>query len=255
MLAPRMACLVPAPRGLLTRAGHAVHERQGARPASRGYPGPLDTGLSGTGLVADDLYLLAHDDRTGRPLLPPRPLGTGLAGALLAELMLARLIGLRSDTAVVISRDAPSGAVGGHVLLRQIVGEPGPLPVRAWLGFLARTAARDVAARLEQAGYLTPVRSRVPGRPARMVPVNPDWAFAPMLRARSALDPAREVTPYAGVLAGLAAGSGLGFRLVQYQTGAGRSTAEAVAYLSPDLRQLITQTQITVSSAVLSHRT
>jgi len=232
-----------------------MHERRAARPAGRGYPGPLDAGLSGTGLVADDLYLLAHDDRAGRPLLPPRPLGTGLAGALLAELMLARCIGLRSDTAVVIGQDVPPAAVGGHVLLRQIAGEPSPLPVRAWLGFLGRTAARDVALRLEQAGYVTPVRSRVPGRPARMVPVNPDWAFAPMLRVRSALDPAREVTPYAAALAGLAVACGLGFRLDQYQTGVGRSAGDAVAYLPPNLRQLITQTQITVSSAVLSHRT
>src|SRR5206468_4178745 len=173
----------------------------------------LDPGLGGTGLVADDLYLLAHDDRTGRALLPPRPLGTGLAGALLAELMLARCIGLRSDTVVMIAHDAPPTAVQGHVLLRQIAAEPGPLPVTAWLGYLARTAARDVALRLEQAGYLTQMHSRVPGRPGRMVPVNPDWAFAPMLRVRSALDPAREVTPHAGVLAGLAAGAGLGFRL------------------------------------------
>src|SRR6266700_549479 len=123
--AAMMPVLVPAPRGVLTRAGRAVHERRAAGPAGRGYPGPLDAGLSGTGLVADDLYLLAHDDRTGKALLPPRPLGTGLAGALLAELMLARLIGLRSDTAVVISRDAPPAAVGGHVLLRQFAGEPG----------------------------------------------------------------------------------------------------------------------------------
>jgi hypothetical protein len=243
------------PRGVLFQAGHAVHERRSLPLAGRGYPGPLDAGLSGTGLVADDLWLLAHDDRTGRPLLPPRPLGTGLASALLAELMLARLIGLRSDTAVVISRDVPRTAAAGHVLLKLVADEPSPLPVRAWLGFLGQIAARDVALRLEQAGYLTRTRSRLPGRPARMVPVNPDWAFAPMTRVRSALDPAREVAPYAGVLAGLAVASGLGFRLDQYQTGAGRSTADAVAHLAPDLRQLITQTQITVSAAVLSHRT
>jgi hypothetical protein len=205
--------------------------------------------------VADDLYLMAHDDRTGRPLLPPRPLGTGLAGALLAELMLARCIGLRSGTAVVIGRDVPRPAVAGHVLLRQIADEPSPLPVRTWLLFLARTAARDVALRLEQAGYLTRVRSRVPGRPGRMVPVDPDWAFAPMLRVRSALDPGREVIPRAAVLTGLAVACGLGFRLDQYQAQGGRSTGDAVAYLSPDLRQLVIQTQITVSAAVLSHRT
>jgi len=232
-----------------------MHERRAASPTGCRYPGPLDAGLGGTGLVADDLYLLAHDDRSGRALLPPRPLGTGLAGALLAELMLGRLIGLRSDTAVVIVRDAPAAAVQGHVLLRQIAAEPSPLPVTAWLGYLARTAARDVALRLEQAGYLAHVRSRGPGRPGRMVPVNPDWAFAPMLRVRSALDPAREVTPHSGVLTGLAAGSGLGFRLEQYQTGAGRSTTGAVACLAPDLQQLVIQTQITVTAAVLSHRT
>lgn len=84
-----------------------MHERPAPRPAGRRYLGPVDAGLSGTRLVGDDLYLMAHDDRTGKPLLPPRPLGTGLAGALLAELMLARCIGLRSDTAVVIGQDVP----------------------------------------------------------------------------------------------------------------------------------------------------
>jgi hypothetical protein len=73
------------------------------------------------------------------------------------------------------------------VLLKQIGDEPSPLPLRAWLLFLARSAAWDVGLRLEQAGYLTRARSRVPGRPGRMVPVNPDWAFAPLLRVRSAL--------------------------------------------------------------------
>ena len=73
----------------------------------------MSAGLSGTGLVADDLYLLAHDDRSGKPLLQPRPLGTGLAGALLAELMLAGCIGLRSDSAVVIGRDLAPDSGGG----------------------------------------------------------------------------------------------------------------------------------------------
>ena len=66
----------PAPRRALTWSGHVVYERRSAGPAAGRYPGPVDAGLSGTGLVADDLYLLAHDDRTGKPLLPPRPLGT-----------------------------------------------------------------------------------------------------------------------------------------------------------------------------------
>ncbi len=232
-----------------------MHERRAWRPAGHGSPGPLNAGLSGTGLVADDLWLLGHDDRSGRPQLQPRALGIGLAGALLAELMLTGCIGLRSDIAVVIGQDVSRATVARHVLLKLIADEPSPLPVRTWLGFLSQTAARDVAQRLEQAGYVTLAHSRVPGRGARMVPVNPDWAFAPMLRVRSALDAGREPAPQAAALTGLAVACGLGFRLEQYQARAGRSTADAVAYLTPDLRQLIIQTQITVAAAVLSHRT
>jgi transcriptional regulator with XRE-family HTH domain len=45
--------------------------------------------LTGTGRLADDLWLLAHHDVTGRPNLHARAAGLGLAGGLLAELVLA----------------------------------------------------------------------------------------------------------------------------------------------------------------------
>ena len=213
-----------------------------------------DPGLGGTGLVADDLYLMAHDENTGRPLLRRRALGTGLAGGLLAELMLAGCITVRHDGAVALGRTWPAGELARQV--RDVIAaEHEPHLVREWLLYLARTAARDVALRLEQAGYLTRVRSLVPGRPGRMVPVNPDWAFAPMLRVRSALDSAREFTPHAGVLAGLAVACGLGFRLAQYVPPAGRRLDDVAARLDPGLRELIAQTQAAVDSAVLSHRT
>ena len=231
-----------------------MHERHASRPAGRGYPGPLDAGLSGTGLVADDLYLMAHGDRTGRPRLQPRPLGIGLAGALLAELMLAGWIGLRRDSAVVIIPGVSQDTVMRHALMKQIADEPGPQLVQAWLRFLARGAARDVALRLEQAGYLEHVRSWIPGRQGRWVPVNPDWAFAPMPRVRSALDPGRPVTPYGAALAGLAVACGLRFLLDQYQTHGGRTVEDAVAAVGPGLQELISQTQMAVDSAVLSHR-
>jgi hypothetical protein len=232
-----------------------MHERHTSRSAGHRHPETPAQGLSGTGLVADDLYLLGHDDRSGKPLLQPRALGTGLAGALLAELMLAGWIVLRQDSAVVITRDAPPGTVQQHPLIRQVADEPGPQPVRSWLRFLARSAARDVALRLEEAGYLEHIRGRVPWRPGQWVPVNPDWAFAPMLRVSSALDPARPLTAHSATLSGLAVACGLGFRLYQYQTQAGRSIQDAVAQLGPGLQELIAQTQTAVDSAVLSHRT
>ncbi len=232
-----------------------MHERQTSRPGGHRHPDPPAQGLSGTGLVADDLYLLGHDDRSGKPLLQPRALGTGLAGALLTELMLAGCIGLRQDGTVVITRDTRQGAVQQHPLLKQVADEPGPQPVRSWLRFLARSAARDVALRLEEAGYLQHVRSRVPWRQDQWIPVNPDWAFAPMLRVRSALNPARPLTAHAAALTGLAVACGLGFRLDLYQAQAGRPVQDAVAQLGPGLQELIAQTQTAVDSTVLSHRT
>lgn len=231
-----------------------MHERHASRSAGYWEPDPPARGLSGTGLVADDLYLLGHDDRSGKPLLQPRALGNGLAGALLAELMLAGCAGLRHDGAVVITRGTPQGAVQ-RALLKQVADEPGPQPVGSWLRFLARSAARDVALRLEEAGYLRRVRSRVPGRGGQWVPVDPDWAFAPMLRVRTALDPARPLTVHAAALTGLAFACGLGFRLDQYQTQGGRPVEYAVAQFGPGLQELIAQTQTAVDGAVLSHRT
>src|SRR6266536_1177305 len=115
--------------------------------------GPVNAGLAGTGLVADDVYLMAHHDLTGKPLLQPRPLGLGLAGGLLAELMLGGSIGLRYEGAVLVGRTWPGDDLTRRVR-DQIAAEPEPRPLTEWLAYLARTAAPDVAARLEHAGYL-----------------------------------------------------------------------------------------------------
>ena len=64
------------------------------------------TGMSGTGRVADDLYLLAHHEVTGKPHLQPRAAGLGLAGGLLAELMLAGSISLHAGRIVTTGRAA-----------------------------------------------------------------------------------------------------------------------------------------------------
>lgn len=241
--------------GTGTAPGTGRHEQQVGDPAGRRHSGARAPGLAGTGLVADDLYLLVHDDRTGKALLQQRALGTGLAGGLLAELMLAGWIGLRPDSAVVITRDAPLAATDRHPLLSRVAGEPGAQPLGSWLRFLAASAAPEVAGRLERAGYLERVRGRVRRDQGQWVPVNPDWAIAPMFRVRSALDPARPLTAHAAALTGLAVACGLGFRLDQYQAHAGRTVQDAVARLGPGLRDLIAQTRTAVDTAVLSQRT
>jgi Golgi phosphoprotein 3 (GPP34) len=232
-----------------------MHEQHPSRPGGHRHRAPPARGLSGTGLVADDLYLLGHDEGSGKPLLQSAALGTGLAGALLAELMLVGWIGLRQDSAVMITTDAPRGAVQQYALLKRIADKPGPQPVRSWLRLLAHSAEQDVALRLEEAGYLEHVRGRVPWRQGRWVPVNPDWAFAPVLRARAALDPGRQLTAHSAALVGLTVACGLGFKLSEDQTPPGRPVQDAVVQLGPGLQELIAQTETVIESAVLSYRT
>jgi hypothetical protein len=160
------------------------------RPASSSrLPAPS---LGGTGRLADDLYLMAHHERTGRPLLAPRAAGLGLAGGLLGELLLADALGIcRGD---VITGPAPPDDVLADAILSQVAGEAAPRSVADWLAVLSRTAHGGVARRLEQAGYLVAVEAR-PWRPSRWVPSDPDCAFAPVARLKAALDVARPRTP------------------------------------------------------------
>jgi hypothetical protein len=134
------------------------------------FRGPAASGLGGTRLIADHLYLLSHDDRTGRPSLGLRPLSIGLGGALLAELMLGDSIGLQRDSAIVARRRWPADDLGRRVR-DQVAAEREPHPMRDWLLFLGRSAAEDVALRLEGAGYLRHVPSWVPGAPAAGCPL------------------------------------------------------------------------------------
>lgn len=218
--------------------------------------------LSGTGRIADDLYLMAHGENNGRPLIGPRLLGTGLAAALLSELML--------DGGLVLHH----GSVGGVTVTRgvlmacrtdiaddlsrhvhQVVAvEPQLHPAQVWLEFLARDAARNVAFRLGQAGYLEQAPRRLPWKAPRWIPVDPDWAYAPLSRACRATAADRRFDPGHAVLAGLAEACGLGFRMTELLP-AGRCVADATRRLNMPLQDLISVTQTVAGAAVLAHRT
>jgi hypothetical protein len=210
--------------------------------------------LSGTGRLADDLYLMAHHDVTGRPYLQPRATGIGLAGALLAELTMAGQVEVTPWAVTVTGPTAPGDRLICDVL-DVIGGERDQHPSGEWLHYLAHTAPANVARRLADSGYLTGVSSRLPWRSARLMPADSDCAFMPLNRARSALDTSRPITAKAAALAGLAAACGLETRLLAYAPPRGRrSPQEAAGLLPSGLRELIAQTQAAVDSAVLAQR-
>lgn len=210
--------------------------------------------LNGTGRVADDLYLLAHDEVTGKPRLNARAAGLGLAGALLAELELSDNIRLQPDWIMVADRAPPPDRLA-RAVLGLIASEPGRLAARECLLFLARTAAGDVALRLEQAGYLRRESSRRAWRGDRWVPVNSNSALAPVVRVKAAMDPAQPGDARNAALAGLAAACGLAPHLAPYLPPKAHDRLEEAALrLQPSLRDLIARTQAAVDSALLSQR-
>jgi hypothetical protein len=101
--------------------------------------------LSGTGRLADDLYLMAHHEVSGKPLLQPRAAGLGLAGALLAELVLVGRIRI-GPGGVAVAEPAPTEDALADSVLDLVLGEREPHAVQMWLLFLARNAAGDVPA-------------------------------------------------------------------------------------------------------------
>jgi hypothetical protein len=207
--------------------------------------------LQGTGCIADDLFLLAHHDITGRPLLQPRAAGLGLAGGLLAELMLAGALAL-PDGRLTVDQGVPLPDALACQVAGQLAAEREAHPVREWLLFLARHAAGDVATRLEAAGYLARERG---WRGVRWVPVDSDAAFAPLTRALAGTTATHPPSVEEVVLAGLADACGLSARLDHHATAAPRHRLEAVvAWLDPSLQELIAATRAAVGAAVLSHR-
>jgi len=214
--------------------------------------------LAGTGRIADDLWLIAHHEATGRLHLPRRATGVGMAGGLLAELLAVEVpavtvhhgyvLPLRDRSGTLTAMSArPDEPVAAHVL-DAIVSEPTPLPARDWLLYLGKTAAASVAGRLERSGY-------VARRRWRLVPVNPDWSHCALLRAHRALEQARTPAPYSALLAGLVLACGLEFRFWSGFPGAPvRPAGEATATLPGPLRELVAQVQATADSTVLSTR-
>jgi hypothetical protein len=208
--------------------------------------------LRGTGRLADELYLIAHHDRTGRARLQPRAAGLGLASALLAELAIADRITIGEGWVGTSAGNDPADALGRR-LLDLVAAESEPHGVADWLAALAATAADDVAGRLSDAGYLER-RPAAWGRGGRWVPTDSSCAFTPVIRAAGALRPSRPLTVPGATLAALADACGLGPLVMRHAADGARSPEDAAAFLPPALQYLIAQTRAAVDAALLAHR-
>lgn len=209
-------------------------------------------------LLADELFCVAHDDRTGRSRLRPRVLALGLAAGLLGELVLYRRVDvLDSGVLRVVSREAPPDALA-HATLEQLLAQPQHRQVRTWLAFLAESAVDSVAHRLVLAGVWARVEHRRLGRTRiAHLPVDPNVAAWRAIRLGRLLASREPITVPDAVLAGLVAITGL-TEIVLWQPeyrepGMARITAE-VHRLPWPLHHLLAFTEAAAGDAVLAPR-
>lgn len=206
--------------------------------------------------VASGFYLLAHDDRDGRPRLHRRAVDLGLAAGLLAELLYLNRIGIARGDVWVADRTPPADAVA-HLVLAQLMSEPQHLRIRTWLDYLAMTAGEQVAERLVLDGLLRKETSRRMFRSTVVyVPVDMNTFAAVMARLSVQLRRFEPLDAIDTCLACLSVATGLdAFVLDGASRDARRYLQWVVDQVPPSLHDLFTHTSAAVGGSVLSHRT
>jgi hypothetical protein len=207
-------------------------------------------------LLADELFLIVHDDTSGRPRTHPRVAGLGLGAALLAELVLFGSINVASGALTVLDRRPPADALA-HTVLDQLLGEPQHRAVRVWLDFLAQTAADTVAQRMMRSGLVSRAETRKLWRTAvayKAVDVN--LAAWPEARLRGLLSRRAQMTVTDVTLLALIVAVGLARKfLADTDHQAPRHLMDLIDALPAPLRELAAQTEAAVGAAVLNPRT
>lgn len=208
-------------------------------------------------LLADELFCIAHEDRTGRAKLHPRVAGLGLAAALLGELVLYGRVDIRDGAIYVVRRDPPGDALS-HATLAHLVAQPQHRDVRTWLAFLAETATDAVAQRLALAGLWRREAHRRLGRTrVGYLPTDSNAVAWRPIRLARLLTSAEPVSEPDAMLAGLVGITGLAGDVLWQsevrQAGMAR-LFRVVAELRWSLYHLLAFTEAAVGDAVLAPR-
>jgi hypothetical protein len=212
------------------------------------------------GVLADQYFLIAHEDRTGRSRLHPRATGLGLAAALIGELVLEGRLELLDGDLHIIDRRPPGDALS-HDILSLLIAQPQHREVRTWLAYLSQDAAIRVGERLIRVGAVEPVTKRkMLSTQTIYMPNNAEqrnaaaWAAA---RLTNLLVRGLEMSVSDRVLAGLVAATGL-TRHVLYDFDLHRQAflllPSAVSSLPGNLRELIEYTEASVGSVLTAGR-
>ncbi|MFF5181026.1 GPP34 family phosphoprotein [Micromonospora sp. NPDC000316] len=203
-------------------------------------------------LIADEFFLIAHNDSRGKAKLHPAATGLGLAGGLLGELILYGHITVSGGQVAVLDRRPPADALA-HTVLDQLIGESQHHAVTTWLSFLAQSATTSVGERLARAGVLRRQESRRLLRTSvSYLPIDLNAVAWPATRLRALLDRPDPPSVPDALLLGLVVAAGL-TREVLWSAGprAHHRLNVLIPALPPPLKELVGHTEAAVGAAVL----
>src|SRR5258705_9360046 len=139
--------------------------------------------------LADELFLVGHDQYSGKPQISDGALDTALAGAVLGELVLAGRLSIGEDTVVVVRDQRPHGERVSDAALAEILKQNQAHPVRAWVEYLRDHSRTMVAPRLVHNGMIERVQVRsMLKTTTRYKAIDPLKAAGPQARLRFMLD-------------------------------------------------------------------
>jgi hypothetical protein len=210
------------------------------------------------GRLTDDLYLICFAEQTGRAVVTDAVAGLGLAGGLLAELVLGGHLLVRDGLLFPATGVAPPSDLPLWEVLHAVAGQRRPQPVETWLRFLATDAVTDVRHRMCAAGLLTRVRTRRLGVTAkdRYLPTDSNTAAWPAIRLANHLCSGDSLPLQEAVLAGLVHATGL-LKHVLWgpEHAAGFGYADHLRHLLPaPLALVVAHTEAAVGQHVLTRR-
>lgn len=209
----------------------------------------------GPKLLADEFWLICHDDRDGKLRLNDLAIRFGLAAALLGELAIANRATFEGGHVVVLDTTPPEDPLQ-HFALNLLVREEAT-QTRDWLIYFAETAYDRVAERLYQAHRVISIERRrilgVLGAPTTVwKPADTNDAGWSWLRLHRALRNFEPLNIFDLALVGLADSTGLATFIVDGYPAAGRHLQLLLEAAPPSMRDLLDALSAAIGAAVLA---
>jgi hypothetical protein len=162
--------------------------------------------------LADEVFLVGHDENSGKAHISDAALDTVLAGAVIGELLFAGQLALTEETVVIPYGDAPTGDLARDTAMLEINKQADRYPVRAWVEHLRGDIRPMVASRLIRVGLVERVEARGMLKTSIRYPFRDRIAAAaPIARLRYMLDHPSNLDDHSAALAALVLAGSLEF--------------------------------------------